>query len=313
MKKNSRIYVAGHTGLLGSAACRVLRQRGYANLVLRDHGELELTDQAAVDEFFRAERPEYVFLLAGLTGGIQRNNSIPAEMIHTNLAIEVNVIHLACVHGVKKLLFPGSACSYPKECPSPILPEAMMTAPLERTSEPFAVAKIAGIRMCQAYNRQYGTKFISVIPATTYGPKDHFDDGGHVVASLMARCHAAKVTGSPELAVWGTGRPRREFLYADDAAEAMAVLMETYEGSEIIHIGAGQDISIAELARQIADVVGYQGRLAFDATKPDGTSRRLLDSRRIAELGWRPRTSLTEGLRSMYSWYRQNVSATVHL
>ncbi|MCK4603011.1 MAG: GDP-L-fucose synthase, partial [Phycisphaerae bacterium] len=304
---DSRIYVAGHTGLLGSGLCRMLGRDGYKNVVTRSHAELELTDAAAVAKFFERVHPEYVFLAAGLAGGIHRNKTQPAELIRANLAIQTNVIHQAHLHGVRKLLFVGSACAYPKHCDQPIRPETLLTGPLEPTSEAFAVAKIAGIRMCQAYNAQYGTQFIPVIPATMYGPNDHFDENGHVVSALMSRLHKAKASGSGSAAVWGTGRPQREFLYVDDVAEAMVFLMNNYNDGGLINIGAGEDISVAALAKTIAKVVGFEGRITFDTSRPDGMARRLLDSGRITQLGWHYRTPLADGLARTYAWYLQQL------
>ncbi len=303
MQKDSRIYIAGHTGMLGSALCNILREQGHTNLILRSHDELELTDQSAVEEFFRSQKPEYVFLAAAMAGGIDRNKSFPAEMIHTNLAIQCNVIDMARRYGVSKLLFVGSACAYPKHCQMPIVTGAMLTGPLEASNEPFALAKIAGIRMCQAYNTQYDTRFISVIPATMFGPGDHFDENGHVIAALMARFHAAKVSGDRAVEVWGTGRPLREFVYVEDAVAAMVLLMNEYEGSQVIHIGVGENVSIADLARQIASVVGFEGEIAFDTSRPDGMPERLLDSSDISDLGWRSSTSLADGLARTYAWH----------
>ncbi|MCJ7543627.1 MAG: GDP-L-fucose synthase [Phycisphaerae bacterium] len=303
MDKTSRIYVAGHSGLLGSGLCRVLRRQGYRNLLVCTHAELELTDRRAVEVFFAAQRPEYVFLAAAMVGGIHCNAAYPAEMIHANLAIQDNVIDVAHRAAVKGLFFPGSACAYPKHAEEPLRPEAILTGPVEPTNEPFAVAKIAGIRMCQAYNRQYGTRFLAAIPAALYGPGDHFDANGHVVAALMARFHQAKCSGAASVDVWGTGRPRREFLYVDDAAEAMVLLMNRDPGGELVNIGSGEDIALADLAGEIARVVGFTGRIVFDASRPDGIPRRLLDSTRIRQMGWRPRTALAEGLAATYEWF----------
>ena len=306
MEREARIYVAGHTGLIGSAVVRRLTAAGYHNLLLRTHAELELTDPAAVEAFFSEHRPEYVFLLAALAGGIEANRTRPGEFIYTNLAIQINVMHAAMRFGVRKLLFPSSGCAYPKRAEDPIRPEALLTGPLEPTNEPFAVAKIAGVKLAQAYNAQYGTNFITVVPATAYGPNDHFDSGGHVIAALLARFHAAKASGAEAVTVWGTGRPRREFLYADDLADAMILLMNDYDGSELVNIGPGEDIAIAELAERIARAVGYAGRIEFDTSRPDGMPFRRLDSSRIHAMGWRPRVSLDEGLARTYRWYLQN-------
>ncbi len=301
--KHAPIYVAGHTGLVGSAIVRVLKAAGFTNLLLRTHKELDLRDAAAVDEFFADHRPAQVYLAAGVAGGIHRNKTYPAQMIYDNLAIQTSVIEAARKHDAAKLLFIGSACAYPKICPQPIAPEAMLTGPVEPTNEPFAVAKIAGIRMCQAYNAQYGTRFICVIPSTIYGPNDHFDANGHVVAALIDRFHQAAAAKLPEVAVWGTGRPRREFMYADDFAAAAMFLMERYDASEIMNVGMGVDTSIADLAAAVAGAVGYRGQITFDTTKPDGMPQRLLDSSRLTALGWQPRVSLADGLARTYAWY----------
>ncbi len=306
MEKDSRIYVAGHTGLLGSGLCRALDREGYTNIVTRTHGELDLTDQLLVRRFFDQEKPEHVFLAAAMAGGIHRNRTYPAEMIYVNLAIQTNVIEAARLCGVKGFLFVASGCSYPRNCPMPMRPEAIGTGPLEQTNEPFAVAKIAGIRMCQACNAQYGTRFFSAIPATIYGPGDHFDANGHVVAALMARFHQGKGCQAGSVEVWGTGKCRREFIYVDDAAEAMVFLMDRPQSHDVINIGVGEDISIADLAGMIAGVVGYDGRIAFDTTRPDGMERRLMDSSVITQLGWQPRTQLADGLARTYAWYRDN-------
>ncbi|MCE5327936.1 MAG: GDP-L-fucose synthase [Planctomycetaceae bacterium] len=308
MDSDSRILVAGHTGLIGSAVCRALRRQGHDALILPTRQQCDLTDRAAVEDLFRCERPQYVFLLAAMSGGIKRNATFPAEMIRTNLAIATNVIDAAHRGGVEKLLFPGSACAYPRLCPMPIQPGALLSGPLEPTNEPFAVAKIAGMRMCQAYHRQYGARFIVVVPATVYGPGDHFDENGHVVAALIARFHGAKLRGESEAVVWGSGRPRREFIYVDDVAEAMIFLMNRYDGEEIVHIGSGRDIAIADLAAQIAHAVGYSGRIIFDSSAPDGMPRRLLDSGPLTVMGVRPKVSLEEGLAATCAWYERSKS-----
>jgi len=308
MDRTSRIWVAGHSGLLGSALCRLLAGLGYEDVATRTHAGLELTDPTAVAAFFEEFRPEYVFLAAGLAGGILRNRSQPADLIRTNLAIQTTVIHQAYLSGVKKLLFVGSGCAYPKDVVQPIRPESLMAGPVECTSEPFAVSKIAGIRMCQAYNAQYGAQFISVVPSTMYGPNDHFDENGHVASALVARFHQAKVSGASSVEVWGTGRPRRELLYVDDAAEAMVFLMRSYEGSEIVNVGSGVDVSIAELAEEVARTVGFEGEVSFDTSKPDGMPQRLLDCGRIHEAGWLPSVSLAEGLARTYAWFVEHAS-----
>ena len=306
MDADSRIFVAGHTGLIGSALVRRLTEAGCGHLLLRRHDELDLTDAGAVEAFFRDHKPQFVFLMAGRAGGIEANRTRGGEFIHANLAIQTNVMHAAMRHGPAKLLFPASACAFPKHADQPIRPEALLTGPLEPTNEPFAVAKIAGIMMARAYNRQYGTTFITVVPATAYGPNDHFDAGGHVIASLMGRIHAAKLAGRDAVTVWGTGRPRREFVYVDDLADALILLMSQYDGDRIVNVGTGQDIAIADLAAAISRVVGFAGRLEFDTGKPDGMPQRLLDSRDLREMGWRPKTDMPEGLERTYKWYLES-------
>ena len=297
------VYVAGHAGLIGSAVVRRLRQPGRGDLLLRTHAELDLTDGAAVEAMFAEHRPAVVFLLAGLAGGIEANRTRGGEFIRDNLAIQINVMHAAKRWGADRLVFPASGCAFPVKCDGPIRPEMLMAGPIEPTSAPFAVAKLAGITMARAYNAQYGTRFISVVPATVYGPGDHFDGGGHVIASLMARFHAAKRAGDEAVAVWGTGEPRREFIYADDLADALILLAGDPCVPDLINVGVGEDISIADLAGRIAKVVGFAGRLEFDTAKPDGMPRRLLDSSVIAGMGWRPGTSLADGLADTYRWF----------
>ncbi len=306
MDSDSRIYVAGHTGLLGRALVRRLAASGYSYLITRPHAELDLTDYRAAEAFFAAQRPQYVFLAAALVGGVFRNRTFPAQMLQINLAIQHNVIDLCWRYEVRRLVFLGSACAYPREAPSPITPDMLLTGPVEATNEPFAVAKIAGIRMCQAYNTQYGTHFLPAIPATLYGPYDHFDQNGHVVAGLMDRFHRAKLAGQDAVEVWGTGQPRREFVYCDDAADALILLARQYDDSQIIHVAAGHDVSIAELADRIRAVVGFPGQIRFDTSQPDGTPRRQLQAAPIAALGWRPQVGLEEGLRRTYAWYLEH-------
>ena len=306
MEKDSRIYVAGHNGLVGSAIYRKLQQEGYANIICRTHKELDLCNQAAVEDFFKQERPEYVFLAAAKVGGIMANNTYPAEFIYINLAIEVNVIHCAYKYGVKKLLFLGSSCIYPKHSPQPIKEEYLLTGALEPTNEPYAIAKIAGIKMCQSYNRQYGTNFISTMPTNLYGPGDNFDlETSHVLPALIRKFHEAKLSGT-SVTLWGTGTPRREFLYVDDLADACLFLMDNYDGNEIINVGVGKDISIKELAELISDVVGYKGEIIYDTSKPDGMPVKRLDVSRINSLGWYAKTSLKEGIEKTYQWYLEN-------
>lgn len=307
MHKEAKIYVAGHRGLVGSAILRKLRAEGYSNIVTRTHQELDLTNQQAVYQFFEVERPEYVFLAAAKVGGILANSTYPADFIRENLLIQTNVIDAAYRYGVKKLLFLGSSCIYPKFAPQPIKEEYLLTGALEPTNEPYAVAKIAGIKMCQAYNKQYGTNFISVMPTNLYGPGDNFDlETSHVLPALIRKFHEAKVTGAPYVVVWGSGTPRREFLHVDDLADACVFLMNNYDSSEIINIGVGEDLTIAELAQLIKKIVGYKGEIVFDRTKPDGTPRKLLDVSKLFNLGWRPRIRLEDGIRSTYEWFVQN-------
>jgi GDP-L-fucose synthase len=311
MDKNSKIYVAGHRGLAGSALVRQLRQKGYGNLLLRTHAELELADQAAVRDFFQRERPEYVFLAAAKVGGIVANSSYPAEFIHSNLAVQTNVLHESWRAGVKRLLFLGSSCIYPRDCPQPIKEEYLLTGPLEPTNRPYAVAKIAGIEMCWSYNRQYRTRFLAAMPTNLYGPGDSYDlNNSHVLPALIRKMHEAKQRGLEEVVIWGTGKPMREFLFSQDMAEACVYLLdlaaERFEElvsdthPPLVNIGYGEDLSIAELARTVARVVGFRGNLRFDTSKPDGTPRKLLDSGRINALGWRASTGFDKGIAAAY-------------
>ncbi|ARP44340.1 GDP-L-fucose synthase 1 [Geobacillus thermodenitrificans] len=309
MNKDAKIYVAGHRGLVGSAILRKLQADGYTNLVYRTSQELDLRDRNQVDKFFEEEKPEYVFLAAAKVGGIVANNEYPADFIRDNLMIQTNVIDAAYRNGVKKLLFLGSTCIYPKFAPQPLKEEYLLTGELEPTNEPYAIAKIAGIKMCQSYNRQYGTKYISVMPTNLYGPNDNFDlHTSHVLPALIRKFHEAKVNNAPYVEVWGTGTPRREFLHSDDLADACVFLMKNYEDNEIINIGVGEDISIKELAEKIKNVVGYQGEIKFDTTKPDGTPRKLVDVSKINALGWKASISLDEGLQKVYQWFLENVA-----
>lgn len=303
----AKVYVAGHRGLVGSAIVRALRSNGYRNLLLRTSKELDLRDSAAVQSFFQQNRPDYVFLAAAKVGGILANSKYPAEFIYDNLMIQTNVIHSAYLAGVKKLLFLGSSCIYPKHAPQLMREDHLLTGPLEPTNEPYAVAKIAGIKMCQAYNRQYGTRFISVMPTNLYGPNDNFDlETSHVLPALIRKFHEARENQSPYVVVWGTGRPRREFLHVDDLAEACLFLMDHYDEDEPINIGTGEDLTISELVGIIKDVVGYLGEVKYDTSKPDGTPRKLLDVSRIRKLGWSPKIGLEEGIRMTYAWYKEH-------
>ncbi|WP_449245249.1 GDP-L-fucose synthase family protein [Desulfobacca acetoxidans] len=304
MQKDAHIYIAGHNGLVGGAITRRLLADGYRNLILRDSKALDLRNQAAVARFFAAEHPDYIFLAAARVGGIWANNTYPAEFIHDNLMIQTNVIHQAYLHGVKKLLFLGSSCIYPKHCPQPMKEDYLLEGKLEPTNEPYAIAKIAGLIMCQSYNRQYGTHFFAAMPTNLYGPGDNFHpQDSHVIPALMRRLHEAKLAGAPEVAVWGTGTPRREFLYVDDLADACLFLLQHYDSNDIINIGVGEDLTIRELAAVIAQTVGYTGNIIFDPGYPDGTPRKLLDVSRLHQLGWKPRTPLREGLAMTYEWF----------
>ena len=351
MKNNAKIYVAGHRGLVGSAIVRRLQSAGYTNLLTRTHAELELTNQQAVAAFFEREKPEYVFLAAAKVGGIVANNTYRADFIYQNLAIQNNVIHQSYLHGVKKLLFLGSTCIYPRECPQPMKEDYLLTSPLEYTNEPYAIAKIAGIKLCESYNLQYGTNFISVMPTNLYGPGDNFDlEKSHVLPALIRKMHLARLleqgdmpgvladlgmdseqealaylerfgVSAASVEIWGTGKPRREFLWSDDMAAACVFLMEerdfadtfTPQTKEVrnthINIGTGEDVSIAELAEMVKQAVGFQGQLAFDVSKPDGTLRKLTDVSKLHGLGWRHQVNLTEGIKSLYEWYRTAAQA----
>ena len=307
MDRNAKIFVAGHRGLVGSALVRELGRQGYANLVLRKSSELDLRDQAATRAFFQAERPEYVLLAAAKVGGIVANNSFPAEFIYDNLMIQNNVIHSSYQNGVTKLLLLGSTCIYPKLAPQPISEESLLTGPLEPTNEPYAIAKIAGIKMCQSYNRQYGTRFICAMPTNLYGPNDNFDlTTSHVLPALLRKFHEAKAAGDASVTIWGSGTPYREFVHVDDVARASLFLMEGYEGWEPVNVGSGQELTIKELALKIGAVVGFEGEILFDTSKPDGTPRKLSDVSRIHELGWRHSIDLETGLRETYDWYLAN-------
>jgi len=307
VKKDTKIYIAGHRGLVGSALVDKLTEQGYTNLIARTHAELDLTRQTDVEDFFKQERPEYVFLAAAKVGGILANNTYPAEFIYSNVMVQSNVIHSAYLFGVKKLLFLGSSCIYPRNCPQPMKEEYLLSGYLEPTNEPYAVAKIAGIKMCQSYNRQYGTNYLSVMPTNLYGPNDNFDlQNAHALPALIRKFHEAKVTMQRDVMVWGTGSPQREFLYVDDLADACIFLMNNYDSSEIINIGVGKDISIRELAMLIQKIAGFEGDLVFDKSKPDGTPRKLLDLSKLSALGWKAKTSLEEGIKKTYEWFKDN-------
>lgn len=301
MERDAKIFVAGHRGLVGSALVRALRGAGHENLLLRTRQELDLMDGAAVRTFFTQEKPDYVFLAAARVGGILANNDEPVEFLVDNLAIQNSVILAARESGVKKLLFLGSSCIYPKMAPQPIREEYLLTGALEPTNAPYALAKIAGIMLCQACDREYGTNFISVMPTNLYGPDDNFDlQSSHVLPALLRKMHAAKASGEPTVSIWGTGTPRREFLHVDDLAAACLFLMNTYDSPDIVNIGVGEDIAIGDLARLIARIVGFEGELVFDSDKPDGTPRKLLDVSRLARLGWKAKIGLEDGIRQVY-------------
>lgn len=304
MDYNAKIYVAGHCGLVGSALIRELNRLGYSNIITRTHQELDLARQADVEHFFEIERPEYVFLSAAKVGGIKANMDYPASFIYENLAIEINVIHSAYKYGAKKLLFLGSSCIYPRECPQPILEEYLLTKPLEKTNEAYALAKISGLKMCQYYNKQYGTKFISCMPTNLYGPNDNYDlEKSHVLPALIRKFVEAKDNNADKVIIWGTGSACREFLHVDDLANACIFLMNNYNDNETINIGSGQDITIKEIVLMIKELVGYDGELIFDTTKPDGTPKKLLNINKIKQLGWKPFIELKEGLEDTIQLY----------
>ena len=311
MTPNSKIYVAGHRGLVGSAILRTLKKQGYKNIVKRTSKQLDLRFETATRRFFEKERPEYVFLAAAKVGGILANDSYPVDFLQDNLQIQTNVIRNAYHAGVKKLLFLGSSCIYPRNCPQPMKEEYLLTGPLEKTNQWYAIAKIAGIKLCQAYRRQYGFNAISAMPTNLYGVGDNFDlETSHVLPALIRKFHEAKIKGQDEVIIWGTGTPKREYLYSDDLADACLFLMQNYESDEIINIGTGQDISIKELAELIGEIVGYKGNLTFDTGKPDGTPRKLQDVSRLNTAGWHYRTSLKKGIKSTYRWYCRNQVVT---
>ncbi len=308
MEKDSKIYVAGHLGLVGSAIMRTLKEQGFTNLVVRTHAEMDLEDQHAVHQFFEQEKPEHVFLAAAKVGGIYANNTYPADFIYDNLQIQNNVIHASYLSGVKKLCFLGSSCIYPKIAPQPMKEEYLLDGKLEPTNEPYAVAKIAGIKMCQAYNRQYGTHFISVMPTNLYGPNDNFDlQNSHVLPALIRKFVEARDSGKRSVTIWGTGNPRREFLHVDDMAAACLFLMNTYNDGEIVNIGSGADITIKELALMIGEETRFRGTIEFDTSKPDGTLRKLLDVGKLNRLGWKAKIPLREGIHSVITWYEESL------
>ena len=309
MDKHSKIFVAGHRGLAGSAIMRELVRRGYTNIVTRTHAELELLDSGRVQDFFTLERPEYVFLAAARVGGILANKTYPADFFRENIVVQTNVMHYAHLSGVKKLLFLGSSCIYPKLAPQPIKEEYLMTGPLEETNSGYALAKIAGIEMCQAYRRQFGSNFIAIMPTNLYGPNDNFSpERGHVLPALLRRFHEAKLSEASNVVVWGTGTPKREFLHVDDLGSASVFLMERYDDSAIVNVGTGEDVSIKDLADTVKSTVGYRGEIVWDTSKPDGTPRKLLDVTRLHTLGWKHSIQLSAGIKDTYEWYVKNLT-----
>jgi len=309
MEKSEKIFIAGHCGMVGSALTRALESRGFANLIKRDRSQLDLGDDAAVTTFFAKEKPEVVIFAAAKVGGIKANNDQPVEFLLENLRVQNNVIATAHENGARKLLFLGSSCIYPKLAPQPIPESALLSGPLEPTNEAYAIAKIAGVKLCQAFSREYGANFISAMPTNLYGPNDNFDlETSHVLAALLRKAHDAKKGGAHELVVWGTGTPRREFLHVDDCASACLYLLEKYDSPEIINVGCGEDVSIRELAELICDVVGFDGELSWDKTKPDGTPRKLLDVSKLRGLGWTPTIPLRDGVARTYEWFLKNVA-----
>ncbi|HOX15137.1 MAG TPA: GDP-L-fucose synthase [Smithellaceae bacterium] len=306
IEPKSRIYLAGHTGLVGSAIHRRLLQAGYSKIITRTHHELNLMRQSDVERFFAEEKPEYVILAAAKVGGIYANSTYPAQFLFENLSIQNNVIHTSWLSGIKKLVFLGSACSYPRECPQPIKEEFLLTGALEPTNEPYAIAKIAGIKLCQAYNHQYGTCFICAVPTNAYGPNDNFDpEDSHVIPALLQKFHDARAADNSEVTIWGTGAPLREFIFADDLADAVLFLLQHYEGFDMVNVGTEDEISTEDLARLIKDITGFKGGIRFDRSKPDGMPRKTLDKTRLFSLGWRPRVSLRDGLRITYQWFQE--------
>ncbi len=307
MVRDSRVLVAGHRGLVGSAIVRALRGRGYSNLILRSRSEVDLRDTAAVDRFFAESKLDYVFLAAATVGGVLANDTYPVDFLYDNLAIEMSVLQACHRHGVKKVQMLGSSCIYPKSAPQPLKEEYLLSGPLEPTNQWYAIAKIAGIKLAQAYRKQYGLSAISLMPTNIYGPGDNFDlFSSHVLPALVRKFHEAKSAGATEVVIWGTGTPRREFLHVDDLAEACILLMQVYDDSEIINVGTGEDLTIAELAETVSAVVGFQGALRYDVSKPDGTPRKLLDTSKIRALGWAPTVALRDGIERTYRWYLDN-------
>ena len=311
MNKTSRIFIAGHNGMVGSAILRILKRKGFENLIYLSSKELDLRNQTAVQDFFSREKPEYVFMAAAKVGGIQANNIFKADFIYDNLAIELNVIHSAWKSNVKKLLFLGSSCIYPKMAPQPIKEEYILSGYLEETNEPYAIAKIAGIKLCEAFRFQYGCNFISAMPTNLYGPNDNYDlENSHVLPALIRKFHEATLRNENAVTVWGSGNPKREFLHVDDLAEACLMMMETYDGKDFLNIGYGDDISIADLASLVKEITGFKGSIVFDISKPDGTVRKLMDSSKIRQIGWKPKIELKVGITETYQQYRRELLTT---
>ena len=309
MDKSSKIYIAGHKGMVGSAIKRKLESLGYSNLVVKIRSQLDLTDFRKTQRFMETEKPEYVFVAAAKVGGIIANRNFPADFFYQNMSIELNLIQAAYITGVRKLLFMGSTCIYPKLAEQPLREEYLLAGPLEPTNEAYAIAKIAGIKMCQYYDAQYKTNFVSVMPTSLYGPNDNFDlEGSHVIPAMIRKFHEAKIRGDKTVILWGTGKPRREFMYIDDLADSLAFLMKTYDSSELINIGIGNDYEIREIAEKVAKVVGYKNSVEYDTSKPDGTPRKLVDTSKLDALGWKPSISLEEGLKVTYRWFLKNYS-----
>ena len=310
MQKTTSIFVCGHRGLVGSALVRTLQSQGFTNILTRTHSELDLQNQSAVEEFFKKEKPEYVFLAAAKVGGIYANNTYPAEFAYSNMQIQCNIVNSSYKNNVKKLLFLGSSCIYPKHAPQPMSEGSLLTGPLEETNKAYALAKIAGITMCQSYNRQYGTNYISVMPTNLFGPNDNYHpENSHVLPALIRRFHEAKENNAPNVTIWGTGSALREFLYADDLADACIYLMQNYDDGEIVNIGSGEEVSIKHLALLVKDAVGYSGELKFDTSKPDGTPRKLLDCTKLHSLGWKHRIAIKDGLKTAYEDFRSRWEA----
>ena len=309
MEKNSKIFVAGHRGLVGSAIVRKLENEGYTNIIMKTHNQLDLTRQAEVENFFATEKPEYVFLSAAKVGGIYANSTYPADFIMVNMQIQCNIISASYANKVKKLLFLGSSCIYPKDAPQPIKEDYLLTSPLEGTNEAYALAKIAGLKTCEYYNKQYGTDYISVMPCNLYGINDNFElNNSHVLPALIRKFHEAKESGSDSVTVWGSGKPLREFLFVDDLADACFYLMNNYSGNDFFNVGYGEDVTILALANLIKEVVGFDGEIVLDATKPDGTYRKITDISRIKGVGWSPKTDLKTGITKTYEWFVQNIN-----